>query len=65
MADFSVRMVVGAGLKFEILNKDGQCAYKHDEVAVSWEPVMANSNPEPEPDGRSPEMYSYQEGKRW
>lgn len=65
MAEFSVRMVVGTGLKFEILNKDGRCAHEHDELAVSWEPVTANGDLDPEPEVRSPEMYPIQEGKRW
>jgi len=63
LAEFSVRLVVGTGLKFEILNKDGRCAHKHDELPVRWEPVMANNDRDP--DGRSPEMYPYQEGARW
>ena len=62
LADFRVRLLVGAGLKFEILNKDGRCLHKHDELPVRWEPVKAND--EPDPDVRSPEMYPYQEGNR-
>jgi hypothetical protein len=57
-----VRLVVGAGLKFEIVDKDGGCAHEHDELPVRWEPVMANDDPDP--DGRSPEMYPYREGNR-
>jgi hypothetical protein len=60
LAEFSVKLKVGAGLKFEILNKDGRSAHEHEEISVSWEPVMANHAPH----GRSPEMYPYQEGNR-
>ena len=61
LAEFSVRLLVGVGLKFEIVNKDGRCAYEHEELPVSWEPVMTNI----EPDGTSPEMYPYHEGDKW
>lgn len=39
LAEFRVRLLVGSGLKFEILNKDGKCAKVHDEISVEWEPV--------------------------
>lgn len=41
LAEFSVKLLVGAGLKFEIVNKDGRCAHKHDELPVNWEPFVA------------------------
>jgi hypothetical protein len=46
LAEFSVRLKVGAGLKFEILNKDGRCAHEHEEIPVRWESVKANHDPD-------------------
>jgi hypothetical protein len=55
LAEFSVKLKVGAGLKFEILNKDGRSAHEHEEIPVRWESVKTNQDP----DGRTPETYPY------
>jgi hypothetical protein len=59
LAEFRVRLLVGTGLRFEILNKDGRCAKTNDEIPVKWEPVVAQATPEEGP----PEIYPWR--NRW
>lgn len=59
LAEFRVKLLVGTGLKFEILNKDGRCAKTNDEIPVTWEPVVAHAAQEE----RSPEIYPWND--RW
>lgn len=58
LAEFRVRLLIGSGLKFEILNKDGQCAKEHDEIPVTWEPIAAYEKLDRMSlDEREPEFY--------
>jgi hypothetical protein len=61
LAEFRVRLLVGTGLRFEILNKDGRCAKTNDEIPVQWEPVAGVAHATPEE--RSPEIYPWR--NRW
>lgn len=38
-AEFEVRMLIGAGLRFEIWSKDGIRSRDHGEIEVQWENV--------------------------
>jgi len=58
LAEFRVRLLVGAGLKFEILDKDGICVKAQKDVPVSWEPVVPRTMPEEV----SSEMYPWKQG---
>lgn len=59
LAEFRVKLLVGTGLKFEILNKDGRCAKTNEEIPVTWEPVVVHVTQEERP----PEIYPWRD--RW
>lgn len=42
-AEFDVKLLVGAGLKFEIWGQRGRKSRGHEEIEVEWEPVDPNT----------------------
>lgn len=44
-AEFEVRMLIGAGLRFEIWSKDGLRSKTHDEIEVEWESADGKTGP--------------------
>ncbi len=44
-AEFEVRILVGAGLTFEIWSKDGIRSQQHNEIHVDWESAEDNMRP--------------------
>ena len=50
-AEFEVRMLVGAGLRFEIWNKDGMRRSRtHQEIEVQWQGVESKLPPVQSPE---------------
>lgn len=49
-ADFEVRMITGAGLRFEVWSKDGlRRSRDHDEIEVEWKVADGTIPPPPAP----------------
>lgn len=46
-AEFEVRMLIGAGLRFEIWSRDGIRSRDHEEIDIKWETVE-NQMPSPQ-----------------
>lgn len=46
LAEFDVRILIGAGLKFEIWSKDGVRSRDHDDIEVQWENGEGRTRPD-------------------